>query len=46
MIGLETEDRERLPYEPNPVPSRPAPAHDEPQDDAWDEDDEEDWLFL
>ncbi|UJR85853.1 hypothetical protein [Sandaracinus amylolyticus] len=47
MIGLDTEERDRPAYQPEPTTTRPAPPRDESVDDVWDDDDwEEDWLFL
>ncbi|AKF10744.1 hypothetical protein [Sandaracinus amylolyticus] len=46
MIGLDTEERDRPAFQPEPA-TRPAPAREERADDVWDDDDwEEDWLFL
>lgn len=48
MIGLDPDERSReLPIHEQREPLRnPVPPCDEASDDAWDEDDWEDWLFL
>lgn len=46
MIGLDPDERsQELPLTDR-EPSRPQPAHEDVETDAWDDEDWEDWLFL